>query len=277
MECISCQAVIDPRWRKAIEKNCCPFCDGIILDENLKDLLSSLANTMTDLVKDFPQQVDDWLLSNYNYISTSSTNLKNYLSKEDKLNFKKEIDDLDFNQRKTSTIKLKMGDGTIQDVEVEKRMSDETTKGFFQRADIIRKPSKSNPNGKSGNNSMDERAIKLQALKQQIESGEEGYLDESALSQITEENNDGQEVGNFDLNTVLLQSANNLNSSLQAPITGENEELDPIAEALAQSKKSSTANSKDIQALKNIYSQSKNARERFEAGDQRGKGGFSRG
>src|SRR5271169_5876640 len=82
MRCISCETEINPKWEHAIDINVCPFCGKHIMEEHLKNCIASLAVAMEEMLK-YPKQLEDWLLSNHEYIKTSSPNLSDYLSKED--------------------------------------------------------------------------------------------------------------------------------------------------------------------------------------------------
>lgn len=68
MKCISCEAIVDPKWKHAIDSNLCPFCGSPIMDEVLKVHLSTLAEIMLLLNDQYQEQLDDWLNSNYSYV-----------------------------------------------------------------------------------------------------------------------------------------------------------------------------------------------------------------
>ena len=65
MRCMNCQADIPPQWKKAIQRNQCPSCDGYIMDEQTRTLLSELTDAMSKMPND-PEGLAGWLLSNYN-------------------------------------------------------------------------------------------------------------------------------------------------------------------------------------------------------------------
>lgn len=120
MICISCQTEINPKWTSAIEKNECPFCGQVILDEELKTMLSSLRGLL-DALQDFPSELDDWMLSNFSYIKTTSDDLVNYVSPEL----------IRGHGSKVTKHTEKIGD---QDVIIEKTQSEKETNGFHARA-----------------------------------------------------------------------------------------------------------------------------------------------
>src|SRR5208282_6533600 len=126
MRCISCETEINPKWKHAIDINVCPFCGKHIMEEHLKNLFSSLGQTM-DQLQQYPDQLNDWMLSNHNYIKTDSPNLKGYLPIDTIKEMRREIDDAEFQEKKSTTVKIKLPDGTEQDVIVEKRQSDAKT------------------------------------------------------------------------------------------------------------------------------------------------------
>lgn len=71
MKCISCDIEVDPKWKHSIETNVCPFCGKTILNEKLQELLSALSGVF-EALQEFPDQLQDWLYSNYNYVPESS-------------------------------------------------------------------------------------------------------------------------------------------------------------------------------------------------------------
>ena len=88
MKCISCQSEIDTKWKHAIDTNLCPFCGKIIMEEDLKNLLNSLSQTMEKLSA-YPQYLEDWLASNFNFISAEKLHiLENKLKDLDKVSSK---------------------------------------------------------------------------------------------------------------------------------------------------------------------------------------------
>lgn len=169
MKCMSCEMEINPKWSHAIDINVCPFCGQGIMEEHLKNLFSSLRQTMESL-KDYPDQLNDWMLSNHNYIKTDSPNLKLYTPKayvqeirnqrdEEIIEEKKATAHID-SQRK-SIIKMDNGSGGEQEVLVEKVQSEEKTNEFFKRAEAVK------PNI-DGFKSTTEKTQHLKAIAQQI-------------------------------------------------------------------------------------------------------------
>ena len=102
-------------------------------------MLADLARTMLAL-QQYPNQVNDWLLSNYNYIKTDSPDLCAFIPRDTIKELRKVIDDEDF-EKKKHTIKVKTADGE-QEVEVQKIQSDAKTNSFFERAEALRDPPK---------------------------------------------------------------------------------------------------------------------------------------
>src|SRR5277367_6689273 len=137
MKCISCEIEINPKWKHAIDQNICPFCGQSIMEELLKGLLSTLQDTMEKL-QSYPDQINDWLLSNYNFIKTDNPSLVTYVPKEIIRELKKELDSEDFDRKRT-TIKVKTADGEEEEVVTEKIQSDSKTAGFFERSGLIKK------------------------------------------------------------------------------------------------------------------------------------------
>jgi len=134
MKCISCEVEIDPKWKHAIDQNICPFCGDAILDPKLKDLLSSLFDIMTEM-QPYPNELNDWMLSNFNFIKTDSEHIINYVPKELLLSAKK-AEYVEPGSKKTIKVKTELGE---EDVEVEKIQSQDRTNEFFKNAGVIKK------------------------------------------------------------------------------------------------------------------------------------------
>lgn len=179
MKCISCESNINPQWTHAIDMNVCPFCGKHIMEEHLKNLLATLRETMVAL-QSYPDQLNDWLLSNYSYIKTDSPNLANYVPQEMLKQAKREDELQDFIRRKEAQgkkeiIKVKTDTGE-EDVIVEKIQSEEETNEFFKRAEVIPKHARpQNPNASPTFQSPTEKTEYLKKMAQQIKkAGSQG-------------------------------------------------------------------------------------------------------
>ena len=64
MKCITCSADIPPAFVSAIAKNICPGCDGPIMSETAKTLMSELKEAMSRMPND-PEGLAGWIVSNY--------------------------------------------------------------------------------------------------------------------------------------------------------------------------------------------------------------------
>lgn len=188
MQCISCNVEINPKWQHAIEINVCPFCGKGIMEEHLKNLLTSLHEVMMKL-SDYPDQLNDWMLSNFNYIKTDSENLASYLPKDIIKSAYKDIKEkeliLDEKDRSKFVVKVKTDNGE-EEVVSEKIQSDEKTNDFFKRAEV--KLTNENKSGedqfRNKFNSISERTEHLKRIKQQIEQEGSIGIDESGMASV---------------------------------------------------------------------------------------------
>jgi len=79
MKCQSCQANIDTKWKNAIEKNECPFCGKVIMDNELKAALVKAKKIIDQLMEDkYRDSFVDWIRSNYSFILSNQklTNIR---------------------------------------------------------------------------------------------------------------------------------------------------------------------------------------------------------
>jgi len=168
MKCMSCEMEINPKWTHAIDMNVCPFCGQGIMEEHLKNLFSSLRQTM-EALKEYPDQLNDWMLSNHSYIKTDSPQLKQYMPKEYAEEIRRQRDDEVKEEKKVieakraenkSIVKVDTGEGA-EEVLVEKIQSEEKTSSFFKRAEAVK------PNIE-GFKSASEKTQHLKAMAQQI-------------------------------------------------------------------------------------------------------------
>lgn len=272
MKCISCEVEINPKWKHAVEINVCPFCGQHIMEEHLKNLLAALAETMNKL-QEYPDQLNDWLLSNYNYIKTDSPSLPDYLSKDFVKQLKKEEEERDFQERKKFTVKVKTEAGE-EDVEAETLQSEDRTNKFFERAEVIKRGSSDREKDKGPKEfkSPTEKTEYLKRIKKQIEEGggSPGIIKEDGLnSMITPEEME------------LISSGDLVASSLPGALDEEDHLANRILNAnlaiAKQTGKGSGPNQQDLRALHDMYARVEESRKKFESGEAREtKGGFSR-
>ena len=263
MECISCEVEINTKWKHAIDINVCPFCGSNIMEEQLKNLLSSLGDIMSKL-QDYPDQVNDWMLSNFNFIKTDSSKLIEFLPKEQK--YLKKIEE---EEDRTFTVKVKTDSGE-QEVRVKKVQTEGKTNDFFKRAEVIR------PNI-DGFNSTTEKTEHLKKIALQIkQSGSTSidYSDDSdedsfITSGEVEDPNASSEMGS-------LFSNNEISSSLGELSSGDDNIPSVVLNMANRSKGHSGNNSADLFRLQQSRDRVENSRRNFESGANRGKGGFSR-
>lgn len=276
MKCVSCETEINPKWRHAIDINVCPFCGKYILEEHLKNLFTSLATTMESL-QNYPDQLNDWLLSNYNYIKTDSLNLKDYLPKEALKEMRKELDNEEFQEKKKSIVKVKTGDGKIEEVIVEKVQSDAKANGFFERAEAFKSPDRDK---EEDSKSVSEKTQHLKKMAQQIKSdlkeGSKGHISQAHLASMINSEINNETLENSEV--AELQAAidgGNIVSGLPDPADGTDED-DRIPSAVlamaSRAKNNNNAVNKDLETLHEMQNKVKNAQKKLASG----KGGFSR-
>lgn len=148
MKCASCDVNIDPKWKYAIEQNICPFCGQNIMDEYLKNLLISLSDTINKL-SDYEEQLNDFMLSNFQFIKTTSKHLADYLTpeqlSEQELKFK-------------SNVKKVKNHSDLKEVNEEKQENNITSE-IFKRADLLKDDS-----GKRKFNSIAEKMAYIKSI-----------------------------------------------------------------------------------------------------------------
>lgn len=285
MRCISCEVEINPQWQYAIDMNVCPFCGKHIMEEHLKNLFTSLRETMISLQK-YQDQLNDWLLSNYSYIKTDSPDISKYMPEDMLKELKKIDDDKDFLKRKENqkfTVKVKTESGE-EEVLAEKIQSEDTTNDFFKRAEVIRPISNQTAQGGvvSGN-SFQSTAEKTQYLKkvaQQIKKeGSQGLTMNGSVIGIPDsmlESADPEAIAEFQ----SMMSGGEINSSIDSG--RDDDDIPAVVMAMANKGKSSRGNggqnASDLLKLQQLQERRMNSISNFENGENRGGkgGGFSR-
>lgn len=276
MKCESCQVEINPKWTHALTSNICPMCGGQVLPEHLKVCLANLTIAMKDMASQYPDQLEDWLLSNYSYIKTDNPNLKDYLPKEVIQDLRKEVAHTEVPEKTTTKMQIKNAKGQIETIEVEtkKTQSQEKTNGFFERAQAqgIKKTKggAEQQAPKSAPSNIAERTSYLKDLAKQIKAeGNQSYLGEADLVQMIE--NDGEPT--VDELSSAIGSGDIIQSALPNYSDGEDEEVPMIVQNMASRAKQGGDNSqKDLQSLQNMHQKASGSSKRMLGGS----GSFSR-
>ena len=274
MKCISCETEINPKWKHAIDINVCPFCGQNILEEHLKNLLADLAKTMLAL-QQYPDQVNDWLLSNYNYVKTDSPDLASFIPKDTIKELRKAIDDEEFENKKR-TIKVKTADGE-QEVEVQKIQSDAKTNSFFERAEALRDPPKKKGEEPEAPKSIAEKTQHIKQMAQRIKKeASQGIVGQADLASMMSAEGGG-EVENPEFVAELqsvLSGGDIVSSALPEPAGGDDDVI-PGAENVVSRMANmvgnkATAQERDMKTLQEMQNRVQNTSKKL------GKGGFSR-
>ena len=259
---MSCQSEINPKWTHAIDNNICPFCGQSILPDELRNSLSIIREAIIS-IKDFEPQLNDWMLSNYNFIKTDSPLLVNYVPEEYLKQHKaKKADD---SERQKFIVKVETEAGE-QDVVAEKIQSAQETNGFFSRAEAVQ------PNI-DGFTSTQDKTQKLKKMVQQIRKNGSPSISGNMLSPEAMENADPQAVAEMQ---SLISEEGMISSAMLPQENGDDDDIPIAIQEMAMKAKGGTAsNNADIFKLKQMQERVANSRKNFEHGTA-GKGGFSR-
>lgn len=258
---------INPKWKHAIDINICPFCGQGIMEEHLKNLFTTLRETMEKL-QEYPNQLNDWMLSNHNYIKTDSSELPKYLPSEYVKEIVKAEEEKDFQERKSNkfvvTVKTDAGE---EEVIAEKIQSDEKTNEFFKRAEAIK------PN-LDGFQSTAQKNAHLKNIVQQIKRSGSPSLNEagevSSISPEMMENADPEAVAEF---MAVMEGGEPISSSLS---DSSDDEIPSVVLNMANKaagKGGGASNANDLLKLQKLQDRVGESRRNFESG---GKGSFSR-
>ena len=271
---MSCEMEINPKWTHAIDINVCPFCGQGIMEEHLKNLFSSLRQTMESL-KEYPDQLNDWMLSNHNYIRTDSPDLKQYMPKEYAEEIRKQRDDEIKEEKvrveakkaeKRSIVKVDTGDGEQQEVLVEKVQSEEKTNEFFKRAEAVK------PNIE-GFKSPAEKTQHLKAMAQQIKREGATVINKAGLAAHLPaemiDNADPAAVAEFE----SILNGGEVQSSLPDTSVGDGDEIPSIVLNMANRAKGKQSEQDPAAELERLQAKRNASQRNFNSG---AKGSFSR-
>lgn len=296
MKCISCETEINPKWKHAIDINVCPFCGEHIMEEHLKNCVAALAKAMDDMMK-YPEQLDDWLRSNHNYIKTNSPDLIKFVSKEEVIEtfklaeskVKSATKDVASEEPQTFVKKIKVPDGkggvTVEEVIVEKRQSEEETNGFFDRAEVLKGSGKTSgkmpksPEEPDAPKSVAEKTRNLKARVAEIKKAGSEAIEENGMASMI----DPSMLADANPGAVaMLQAAIDegdplVQSGLPPSSDGDDDEIPSVVQNMAnralQKGGGNAANERDMQTLQEMQDKVRNAQRRLASG----KGSFSRG
>lgn len=262
MICISCNKEINAQWFHAIEANICPWCGKFIMEEHLKNLFSSLHETMSKL-QQYPDQLNDWMLSNHQLIKTDSPNLYLHVPKE----LLRQSIDKDFQDRKKFTVKVATENGE-EEVEAETLQSESKTSDFFKRAEVIKKSSDFKSTG--------EKTKHLKDIVNQIKKSG-GTVNEFASGELANPEDVAEMSALLDPGTADFASQQNFQQE-----EDDDDKIPAIVlNNIANQKKSKGngyVNPSDLEKLRQLEDRKRQTRENFENGTNRSAkgGGFSR-
>jgi hypothetical protein len=281
MKCISCDTDISPKWRHAIDANVCPFCGQHIVEEHLKNCLVSLAKAMEEMQK-YPEQLNDWLLSNHGYIKTDNPDLKTYLTPEAAQEIRKEAKSAEAQEKRHSTVTIKLPGGKTQEVQVEKTQSEEKTNGFFERAEALKTVGKApkNQGETEAPKSVLQKTSHLRELAQKIKAEAAGGFathnqqsDQDQMAPINDiEGQDAQMDGEIDY-ADLIHSSEEISSAMPYSSGGDDDEIPSVVMNMARraaANKPGDAKARDMERLAEIQNKVADGQKRL------GTGGFGR-
>lgn len=256
MKCMSCEAEINPKWKYAIDSNVCPFCGQNVVDDKLRELFVSLREIMDEL-GDYSEQLEDWLLSNYNFVRTTSPMLVNFVSKDLLKGSAQHKQKSDENAKFTVKVKTDKGE---EEVIAEKIQSDETTNEFFKRAEAVK------PNI-DGFKSPADKTQQLKMMANQIKRAGSKVITSEDVAMMSEMSNIDEE-GDFDVEEINSLVGGNSSGSY----SNNEDDIDIPPALLALSNKNSNSNTSDLIKLQEMQNRVNRSKKAFGSGS----GGFSR-
>jgi len=148
MKCLSCEAEIIPKWKHAIDQNVCPFCGDTIMQVDCKQLLTTLTSTIEVLSKEYPDYLEDWLSSNFNFVPASK------------------LQELESKLKQTGRVEPRSGPPALPDENVTSVQDQSVTNEFFIKAGV---------------KNVVEKNKDLKALVSEIKKGNGPMLDANAV------------------------------------------------------------------------------------------------
>ncbi len=264
-----CGTEINNSFKFAISKNICPACGEMLMEEHLKNLFVTLTETMNSL-SEYKDQLNDWMLSNYNFIKTDSENIISYVPKDLLKKSRKEETDEEFQERKNKKFKVKVKNdaGNEEEIDAEQIQSDEKTASFFKRAEAVK------PNI-DGFSSAAEKTQHLKAIAQQIRKEGNTALGNSGSKRMKRVQT-AEDIEEMD-------SEMSEEEDIEIPATPElysgEDEIPAVVLNMGNrnnGRNMSQSEQSDLFKLRQMEERRNNSKNAFENGENRGKGGFSR-
>lgn len=246
MKCISCETEINPKWKAAIDKNECPFCGNVILNVQLKEALGALYELMLSVQTDFSLELEDWMLSNFGFIKTTSDKLVEFVPPEMLSHANRTRSMLGPHTR----IEKVIDQNGEHEVIVQKHQSEDVTNGFFSRAEAV-KPKL------DGFSSVEDKTHHLKNVVNQIKG----------RSLMTEE--DVAAEAKMQAELEGLDDHIRQSGSLSSDDTGGEEIPDFVAQMANQASGGGQYKSKaDMAILRNLMAKKANSQNAFENGER---------
>lgn len=268
MKCKSCQGEVPPKFTHAIAVNSCPLCGEEIMEADLQVALTELKSAMS-ATANYPDEVFDWLKSNYNLIPQTLMDEKLAMMESSfNARVQTEVDKVKANYFK-ATPKVKSSSGndevTAEEITVDKD-------GNQTSGETIQSPEQTN------------KFLKAAGVKKMVATKDKGMVDRNAhykdiVNQIKRngapaliDESGGSGVITPDMiqaldpdETAELQAYFGSGPGIASGLDGEMDDDDEIPSIVsawsnqAKQSQSGTYNAKDVAALQQLHGKAKQA------------------
>jgi hypothetical protein len=251
---MSCQSDVNPKWKYAIDTNLCPCCGKIIMQEEIKKLLTTLSDSIEGLLK-YPEYLNDWLFLRFNFVPAYKIQI-----------LEKQVEEL----------KLKLSENRITDkdcIESVDKINNEVNEVNEVNEDSI--------------DSVDKKEVNESTLiSVQNEKITNEFFKRSNADKIVKNSKNIKDLVSRIKNSSIqdtMENSSNITEYIEPEITSSldtSDDLDHIPDSVlafandAKDFVSSGYNKKDLDKLRELQEKSRGARQRMLSGAN--KGGFSR-
>lgn len=256
MKCKSCEGDVPPKFAHSIAVNCCPLCGNEIMEAELQSALTELKSAMS-IAKLYPDEVFDWLKSNYSLIPQSSVSIQ-LAAMESTMNTRvqAEMDKFKANYFKATPANLKRAEeNSILDqdgnqVVGETIQAPEQTNKFMKNAGVNKMVSQNDRYREIVKEIKKNGAPALMS-----EGGGAGVISPDMLQQAWEAE-DTEEMGAY------FGNGPGVSSGLDSDMDGDDEGVPAFVLSMANQAKQSnggTYNPKDVAALQQLHGKARRA------------------